>query len=191
MPAYQKDGPGSARAPTSGMMHGAAPEAAPQASTQPRQQSARQNLAYSPEIPRRAYELPSAPRARSGGAPSAQPQKSEHHSKLLVGPGIHLSGTIGDCEHLVVQGHVEIDISDCKHMEIAPGGTFKGSATVQEATIGGRFDGDLNVTGMLRLRGTGVVTGTVHYGELIVEAGGQLKGTSEPTDAKPKGKAKS
>ena len=43
---------------------------------------------------------------------------------------------------------------------------------------------------MLRLRGTGVVTGTVHYGELIVEAGGQLKGTSEPTeDPKPKGKA--
>ena len=193
MPVYQKDGPGTARAPTGGMMRGASRDAAPESKTQSKtQKTARQTLAYSPEIPRRAYELPSAPRARSGGAPAPQQQqKSEHHRKLLVGHGIHLSGKIGDCEHLVVQGHVEIDIDECKHIEIAPGGTFKGKATVEEATIGGRFDGELNVTGMLRLRGTGVVTGTVHYGELIVEAGGQLKGTSEPTeDSKPNGKAK-
>ena len=92
------------------------------------------------------------------------------------------SGKLSACEHLIVQGHVEIDLTDCKHIEVAEDGTFKGSATVEEATIGGRFDGELNVTGMLRLRGTGIVTGNVHYGELIVEAGGQLKGTSEPTE---------
>lgn len=186
MPVYHKDGPGTARAPTGGMMRGASRDAPAQSEPQ---QTARQTLAYSPEIPRRTYELPSAPRAHSSGNAPAPQQQSEHHRKLLVGHGIHLSGKIGDCEHLVVQGHVEIDIDDCKHIEIAPGGTFKGSATVDEATIGGKFDGELNVTGMLRLRGTGVVTGTVHYGELIVEAGGQLKGTSEPTeDAKPKAK---
>ncbi len=193
MPVYQKDGPGTARAPTGGMMHGASRDASAASNAQ---QTERQTLAYSPEIPRRAYDLPSAPRAGSGRPTTAQSQQSEHHRKLLVGHGIHLSGKIGDCEHLVVQGHVEIDITDCKHIEIAPGGTFKGSATVEEATIGGKFDGELNVTGMLRLRGTGVVTGTVHYGELIVEAGGQLKGTSEPTEdhksarkAKPNGKS--
>ncbi len=187
MPVYQKDGPGTARAPTSGMMHsssrGASTKSEPQRS---QQKSASPTLAYSPEIPRRAYDLPSAPRARAGGNPA--PRQSENHRKLLVGQGIHLSGKIGDCEHLVVQGHVEIDITDCTHIEVAPDGTFKGSATVEEATIAGRFDGELNVTGMLRLRGTGVVTGTVHYGELIVEAGGQLKGTSEPTEEPRAGK---
>ncbi len=188
MPVYQKDGPGTARAPTGGMMHGASRDA-PAASHS--QRTEKQTVSYSPEIPRRAYDLPSAPRANSRAAAPAREQKSEHHRKLLVGHGIHLSGKIGDCEHLVVQGHVEIDITDCTHIEIAPGGTFKGSATVEEATIGGKFDGELNVTGMLRLRGTGVVTGNVHYGELIVEAGGQLKGTSEPTeDSKPPRKAK-
>lgn len=181
MSAYQKDRTGTARVPTGGMMQSDRGTPATENPPAP-QRTAKPTLAYSPEIPRRAYDLPSAPRARSGGTSAAKPQQSEHHRKLLVGHGIHLSGTIGDCEHLVVQGHVEIDIDACKHIEIAPGGTFKGSATVEEATIGGRFDGELNVTGMLRLRGTGVVVGTVHYGELIVEAGGQLRGTSEPTD---------
>ena len=186
MPVYQKDRPGSARAPTGGMMHGAAHGKPTATMAETPQRTAKQTLAYSPEIPRRSYDLPSAPRARTGGA--STPKKSEHHRKLIVGHGIYLSGKLNACEHLIVQGHVEIDLPDCKHIEVARGGTFKGSATVDEASIGGRFDGELNVKGMLRLCGTGVVTGTVHYGELIVEAGGQLKGTSEPTeDSRPNG----
>ena len=189
MPVYQKDKPGTARVPSSGMTHDAACGTPTETMAETPQPTAKQTLAYSPEIPRRSYDLPSVPRARTGGAKA--PQKSENHRKLIVGHGIYLSGTISACEHLIVQGHVEIDLNDCKHIEVSKDGAFKGSATVEEATIGGRFDGELSVTGMLRLRGTGVVTGTVHYGELIVEAGGQLKGTSEPTeDTKPKDKAK-
>ena len=153
MPVYQKDGPRTGRAPTSGMTHDAARGTPTETMAETQQRTAKQTLAYSPEIPRRSYDLPSVPRARTAGAKA--PQKSENHRKLIVGHGIYLSGKIGDCEHLVVQGHVEIDITDCKHMEIAPGGAFKGSATVEEATIGGRFDGELNVTGMLRLRHRG------------------------------------
>ncbi len=189
MPVYQKDRPGPARAPTSGMTHDTARGKPTEKMAETQQPTAKQTLAYSPEIPRRSYDLPSAPRARTSA--TAKPQKSENHRKLIVGQGIFLSGKISACEHLIVQGNVEIDLTDCKQIEIARDGAFKGSATVEEATIGGRFDGELNVTGMLRLRGTGVVTGTVHYGELIVEAGGQLKGTSEPTeDARPNGTAR-
>jgi len=57
---------------------------------------------------------------------------------------------------------------------------FKGSAEIQDGDIAGRFEGDLSVSGLLRLRATGVVTGTVKYGELQVETGGKLIGTLQP-----------
>ena len=171
MPVESKYRTGAVRAPDSGSLRGA-PTAGSGATDKP--------VTYRPEIARRHYDLPTAPRARVNG--SGPPEKSANHRKLIVGHGISLSGSLSDCEHLIVHGSVEIDLNGCKHIEIVKDGSFKGKATVEEATIGGRFDGELNVTGMLRLRGTGVVVGTVHYGELIVEAGGQLRGTSEPTD---------
>lgn len=171
MPVDTKDRTGAVRAPDSGTLRGATPAAGPRAD---------KPVTYRPEIARRHYDLPNAPRARANGA--GTPEKSANHRKLIVGKGISLSGSLTDCEHLIVHGQVEIDLNGCKHIEIVKDGAFTGKASVEEATIGGRFDGELNVTGMLRLRGTGVVTGTVHYGELIVEAGGQLRGTSEPTE---------
>ena len=136
--------------------------------------------AYRPEIARRMIQWPSVPHAP--GASGRESAKSEHHRKLIVGQGIHLAGDISACEHLIVHGIVEANLTDCKRIEVIRDGVFKGSADIDEAIIGGHFDGDLKVRGMLRLRGTGVVSGSVQYGELTVETGGQLRGTSEPTE---------
>ena len=99
--------------------------------------------------------------------------------RLSVGPGISLSGEIKNCEQLLVEGEIEATLKDCANLDIAPGGLFKGTAEVENATVSGRFDGDLKVTGVLTVKKGGEVAGTIAYNELSTERGGRLRGKLE------------
>ena len=100
----------------------------------------------------------------------------EAGSKLTVGPNIKLKGVeITDCDTLVVEGTVEATMNS-RVMQIAEQGAFKGSAEIDIAEIRGEFDGNLIVRQKLVIYATGRVTGSIRYGKLIVEEGGQLSG---------------
>lgn len=96
--------------------------------------------------------------------------------KLTVGREITLSGDITTCDILVVEGNIDATLRDGKILEISQDGHFRGAAEVDEADIGGRFEGTLTVRGRLRLRATGQIEGSISYGELEVEAGGRMIG---------------
>ena len=147
------------------------------------------NTTFKPEIPRRVVEIPGAPVRRplseslsaptSGSAPvpvSSLSSGANEMRKLIVGRDISLSGEITACDVLVVEGTVEAKLRDGRNIEIAESGLFKGSVEIDEADIAGRFEGDISVRGRLRLRSTGKINGSIRYGELEVEAGGQLIG---------------
>ena len=109
----------------------------------------------------------------SANAASAAP---EGGSKLTVGPNIKLKGVeITDCDTLVVEGFVEATM-DSRVMQIAEQGAFKGSAEIDVAEIRGEFNGNLTVRQKLVIYSTGKVTGTIRYGKLVIEEGGQLAG---------------
>jgi cytoskeletal protein CcmA (bactofilin family) len=143
--------------------------------------------APNPEIVRRPPDLSAfAPRrpdnaqAAQSNAPTPPPSgQSTDSKKLIVGRGINLNGEIRTCDSLVVEGTVEAVLSDCRSVELAPTGQFKGSATIEVADISGRFDGELTVTGRLTVRATGKVLGKIHYGQLEIERGGIISGTIE------------
>ena len=100
----------------------------------------------------------------------------EGGSKLTVGPNIKLKGVeITDCDTLVVEGLVEATM-DTRVIQIAEQGAFKGSAEIDVAEIRGEFNGNLTVRDKLVIYSTGKVTGTIRYGKLVVEEGGQLSG---------------
>ena len=100
----------------------------------------------------------------------------EGGSKLTVGPNIKLKGVeITDCDTLVVEGLVEATM-DSRVMQIAEQGAFKGSADIDVAEIRGQFNGNLTARQKLVIYSTGKVTGTVRYGKLVIEEGGQLAG---------------
>lgn len=133
------------------------------------------------DIPRRPGDGAAAAR-RPGDSADSPPE--EHQSRrLIVGREISLTGEISACDHLIVEGQIEARIGDCKTLDVADGGTFKGSADIGDADIAGRFEGDLSVQNRLTLRSTGVINGTIKYGELAVEAGGRLIGQTEPINA--------
>lgn len=127
--------------------------------------------------PRRVVDAPGSPlRRESAAAPSASLSSSDQQRRLIVGRDISLSGEITSCDILVVEGNVEAKLRDGRSIEIAETGLFKGSVEIDEADIGGRFEGDILVRGRLRVRSTGRINGSIKYGELEVEAGGRLVG---------------
>ncbi|HYD32528.1 MAG TPA: polymer-forming cytoskeletal protein [Azospirillaceae bacterium] len=159
--------------------------------------------AFKPEIPRRVVEIPGAPPRRApdagsstGGftattaAASAPSVSSTEMRKLIVGREISLSGEITACDVLVVEGTVEAKLRDGRAIEITESGLFKGSVEIDEADIGGRFEGDLLVRGRLKIRSTGRIHGAIKYGELEVEAGGQMVGDVQVIQAAPVAVAK-
>jgi cytoskeletal protein CcmA (bactofilin family) len=96
--------------------------------------------------------------------------------KLIVGREVSLTGEINSCEKLIIEGSVEANLQNCQDIDIAESGLFKGSATVDELEIRGRFEGNLVVRKRLLVRSTGRVSGTIRYGQIEIERGGQIAG---------------
>lgn len=95
--------------------------------------------------------------------------------RMQVGPGIRLKGEIEDCAELVVEGSAVATL-DGERLDISQNGLFTGTARVETADIHGRFEGDLQVAGLLHIHGSGRVTGKVSYGRIEVSPGGELSG---------------
>jgi cytoskeletal protein CcmA (bactofilin family) len=139
--------------------------------------------AVPPRTPELARPLPEPirpPEPPRRTVPEPAPQPTRHSDgdlrRLIVGREISLSGEITSCDKLVVEGSVEANLQNCHEIEISESGLFKGTASIDEAEVRGRFEGDLVVRRRLLIRAGGKVTGSIRYGQLEVEAGGELSG---------------
>lgn len=130
-----------------------------------------QNAALHPELPRRVMEIPGGP-SRSDHMLSI----SNDANTLTVGKNISLNGEIVACEKLIVEGTVEAKLNDANIIEVCEGGCFKGSADVTTASISGKFVGNLVAKDILTIHQDGHVEGSIRYGRIIIEAGGQITG---------------
>lgn len=115
----------------------------------------------------------------SAPQPAQTPVTNEGGSKLIVGPKIKLTGgQITDCDTLVVEGTVEATM-EAREIQIAENGSFSGSAEIDVAHIRGTFDGNLTARQKLVIYATGKVIGTVRYGKIVIEEGGELAGDTQ------------
>jgi cytoskeletal protein CcmA (bactofilin family) len=130
--------------------------------------------------PRPLGDAPKAADPKAGGDASRGGNTTQKRDvetrKLIVGREISLSGEITACDRLVVEGSVEANLANCRDIDIAESGLFKGSASIDDAEVRGRFEGTLNVRRRLLIRATGKVTGNVRYGQIEIECGGQISG---------------
>lgn len=131
---------------------------------------------------RPSYPGASYPGAQSQSGASYNPSANDAASgrQLSIGQGITMSGEIEACDHLVVEGTVEAALKGASLLEITESGSFFGTVEIEEATIAGRFEGDITARGRLTIEATGVVIGTVSYKELSMEAGATLDGSVSP-----------
>lgn len=132
------------------------------------------------ELPRR----PTEPGTLQSGVMSTMKQDSDMR-QLVVGKEISLVGEINACDRLIVEGSVEANLATCRELIISETGLVKGGATIDLAEIAGRFEGNLTARKKLVIRATGRLVGNVRYGQIEIEAGGQVSGdvqilTEEP-----------
>ena len=137
-----------------------------------------------PTIPPRAPDLvratdvpraPEVPRRPGDSGSQLRPSEAEVR-KLIVGREITLAGEITSCDKLSVEGSVEANLTNCRDVDIAESGLFKGSASIEDAEIRGRFEGNLVVRKRLLIKASGRVSGTIRYGQIEIECGGQISG---------------
>lgn len=103
--------------------------------------------------------------------------------RLTIGAGITMSGEIESCDYLLVEGTVEAALKGASVLDIAETGIFYGTVEIDDATIAGRFEGDITAHGRLTLREGATVTGTIAYKELEIEAGAVIDGKLTPLQA--------
>lgn len=145
--------------------------------------------APAPKAPEPTFSRTTADTAAEAKAPTWTPAAPEPkptapapapavEKRLIVGHGISLSGEITACDRLIVEGDVQVTLNQTKAIEISETGKFtNGKAEVDEAEISGVYEGELTVRGRLLIRSTGRVNGTVRFGEIEVERGGQITGS--------------
>jgi cytoskeletal protein CcmA (bactofilin family) len=127
--------------------------------------------AAKPEAPKVEPPKPEASRA-------AEPVKPGDKvvCKLTVGPDIKLKGAeITDCDTLVVEGRVEASMNS-RVIQIAESGVFVGKVGIEVAEIRGHFEGELTAHKQLVIHASGRVSGTIRYGTISIEEGGELTG---------------
>ena len=126
---------------------------------------------FRPEIPRRVIGIPGAPNRNERVL-----SLDDDANRLSVGRNIQLSGDITSCDKLVVEGQVEATLTSAHMIEILPTGSFKGTAEVEVANIGGHFEGTLIARDLLSISKDGRVSGSVRYGRIVIESGGEISG---------------
>ena len=129
----------------------------------------------------RIGDIPGMTAPRSEGRPYGVEGKT-----LVVGREICLNGQIAACDKLVVEGSVEADLECCRQLDILPTGYFKGSAEIEDAEISGRFEGRLIASRRLRVRATANIVGSIEYGQIEIEAGGNISGDVQVRPLEPK-----
>ena len=145
--------------------------------------------ARAPDLARAGDTIRAPEPIRRPGDPMNQPRRNDAEvRKLTVGREITLSGEITSCDKLIIEGSVEANLNNCRDVEIAETGLFKGTASIEEAEIRGRFEGNLVVRKRLLIKASGRISGTIRYGQIEIECGGQISGdvqaqpASEPGD---------
>ena len=114
--------------------------------------------------------------AAGGSGRSDASSSPGRDNNLIIGKDVRLKGEVTSCDKLVVEGEVEILLSGCRSLHIGPTGVFRGKAAVSEADIAGRFEGEIETTERLAVRASGRISGKIRYGQITIDAGGQVTG---------------
>lgn len=103
--------------------------------------------------------------------------KKEDQKKFsIIDKGFTVDGTVAGTGRLVIKGTVKGAVNG-DNVVIAEEGMVKAEARCSEMTVGGKFNGQLDVAKTLVILSTGVCSGQVTCKDLVVEAGGRLDAT--------------
>ena len=141
------------------------------------------NRTVAPPQPGAAGHPTSLSEMRRSAGPPSEAMADAEGSQLIVGRDIQVKGEILSCGTLIVEGRVEASM-DSHMIRIAEGGVFIGEVGIDTAEIMGSFEGKLTARKRLLIHPTGRVSGTIRYGAIQIQEGGQITGDVQVIDGK-------
>ena len=102
--------------------------------------------------------------------------KDDQKKFSIIDEGFTVDGTVTGKGRLVIKGTVKGAVSG-DNVVIAEEGAVYAEAKANVMTIGGTFDGQVEVGKELTILATGKCSGQVKCKDLVVEAGGMLNAT--------------
>lgn len=95
----------------------------------------------------------------------------------IIGSGTKIAGDLETNGDLRVDGVIEGNIIVRGKLVLGQGGVIKGTIKCSHAEIAGQFEGKVEVTELLSLRGTAIFTGDMDIAKLSIEPGAAFDGT--------------
>jgi len=96
-------------------------------------------------------------------------------NSIYIGEGVVFSGSIKAPNQAIISGKFDGEL-DARDVLVGPSGVVTGKTTAQFVDVKGELNETVTSRELLIVRGTGRVRGTVTYGEIEIERGGQVKG---------------
>jgi cytoskeletal protein CcmA (bactofilin family) len=96
-------------------------------------------------------------------------------NSIFIGEGVVFKGSIQAPNQAIISGKFEGEL-DARDVVIGASGVVTGKTTAQFLDVKGELNDSVTSRELLIVRGTGRVRGTVTYGEIEIERGGQVKG---------------
>lgn len=104
-----------------------------------------------------------------------QQEQPDNHV-AIIGVGVDLVGNLETSEDLRISGTLSGSILSQSKVILDPSSEVRGNIRCREAEIHGRVKGNLNIVGLLRLKGNAVVEGDILAERLQIDEGVYLKG---------------
>ena len=101
-----------------------------------------------------------------------------------INEGTKLKGDISSTGFFRIDGTIEGNVKTPSKVVLGKTGVIIGTLNCENADIEGKFQGNLNVSGTLSIRATGIIEGDVVAGKLSVEPGAVLNASCTMQDGK-------
>jgi cytoskeletal protein CcmA (bactofilin family) len=98
---------------------------------------------------------------------------SDNRGVLIIGEGAVLKGEVKNGRRVEVLGHIEGEVT-ATEVIVEEGGKVFGKVRSESAEVRGTLQGDVRVQQLIAIRSTGVAAGSIKYGRMSMEEGGEL-----------------
>jgi cytoskeletal protein CcmA (bactofilin family) len=114
--------------------------------------------------------------SKSTGLPYTSTTPSDGFNSCVIAQGTKIEGKFQSGENVRLDGTVVGEFSCDKKLVVGKEGKVEGTIRARDVMVMGQVNGDIEVTGLLQLDKTAVVTGNITASHLSIEDGARFDG---------------
>jgi cytoskeletal protein CcmA (bactofilin family) len=141
--------------------------------------AAREPVVVARDLHARPVERPSEPLAGAAVDTRRAKERVDPTREALISAGLTIEGKIQGAGNVRIAGHFNGDVQVDGNLTIEAGARVTGQVRAQNVVVGGELEGNIEGAARVELLETGVLSGDLKAGALIVAAGSRMRGRVE------------